>query len=47
MQSEMNGRKILKKLKHKVKNALMTADYVDMVVSETIAKIKALTLKQK
>lgn len=26
---------------------LMTMDYVDMVVSETIEKIKALTLKQK
>ena len=29
------------------KNPLMTMDYVDMVVSETIEKIKALTLKQK
>jgi hypothetical protein len=26
---------------------LMTESYVDMVVDETIAKIKALTLKQK
>jgi hypothetical protein len=29
------------------KNALMTKDYVDMVVTETIDKIKSLTLKQK
>ncbi len=29
------------------KNAIMTTGYVDMVVNETIAKIKALTLKQK
>ena len=29
------------------KNAIMTTGYVDMVVNETIAKIKVLTLKQK
>ena len=29
------------------KNAIMTTGYVDMVVNETVEKIKSLTLKQK
>lgn len=37
----------IKELEAKGKNALMTEGYVDMVVNEAIAKIKALTLKQK
>jgi hypothetical protein len=40
-------KKDIKEVEAQGKNALMTADYVDMVVSDTIAKIKALTLKQK
>jgi hypothetical protein len=40
-------KKDIKEVEAQGKNALMTADYVDMVVSETIDKIKALTLKQK
>jgi hypothetical protein len=40
-------KKDIKQVEAQGKNALMTADYVDMVVSETIEKIKALTLKQK
>jgi hypothetical protein len=40
-------KKDIKQVEAQGKNALMTVDYVDMVVSETIEKIKALTLKQK
>jgi hypothetical protein len=40
-------KKDIREVEAQGKNALMTADYVDMVVSETIEKIKALTLKQK
>jgi hypothetical protein len=40
-------KKDIKEVEAQGKNALMTADYIDMVVSETIEKIKALTLKQK
>ena len=29
------------------KNAIMTLGFVDMLVDDTIAKVKALTLKQK
>ena len=40
-------KKDIKEVEAQGKNPLMTVDYVDMVVSETIEKIKALTLKQK
>lgn len=29
------------------KNSLMTAGYIEMIIDDTIEKIKALTLKQK
>ena len=34
-------------LEQQGKNALMTVGYVDMVISDAIEKIKALTLKDK
>ena len=34
-------------LEQQGKNALMTVGYVDMVITDTIEKIKSLTLKQK
>lgn len=40
-------KKDIKEVEAKGKNPLMTAGYVDMVISDTIEKIKTLTLKQK
>ena len=40
-------KKDIKEVEAQGKNALMTEGYVDMVVTDTIEKIKALTLKQK
>ncbi len=40
-------KKDIKEVEAQGKNALMTEGYVDMVVTDTIEKIKLLTLKQK
>ena len=40
-------KKDIKEVEAQSKNPLMTVGYVDMVVSDTIKKIEALTLKQK
>ena len=40
-------KKDIKEIEAQGKNPLMTADYADMVITETIDKIKALTKKQK
>jgi hypothetical protein len=40
-------KKDIREVEAQGKNPLMTADYADMVITETIEKIKALTLKQK
>ena len=40
-------KKDIKEVEAQGKNALMTEGYVDMVVTDTIEKIKSLTLKQK
>ena len=40
-------KKDIEDVRAKGKNPLMTEGYVDMTVSETITKIRALTLKQK
>jgi len=39
--------KDIEEVKAKGKNPLMTEGYVKMVINDTIAKIKLLTLKQK
>ena len=40
-------KKDIEDVRAKGKNPLMTEDYADMVINDTIEKIKALTLKQK
>jgi len=40
-------KKDIKEVEAQGKNALMTEGYVDMVITDTIEKIKLLTLKQK
>ena len=40
-------KKDIKEVEAQGKNASMTEGYVDMVVTDTIGKIKLLTLKQK
>jgi hypothetical protein len=40
-------KKDIREVEAQGKNPLMTADYADMVITETIDKIKALTKKQK
>ena len=40
-------KKDIEEVRAKGKNPLMTKGYVDMVISDAIAKIKLLTLKQK
>ena len=40
-------KKDIKEVEAQGKNPLMTADYADMVITETIDKIKALTKKRK
>ena len=40
-------KKDIEEVRAKGKNPLMTEGYVDMVVTDAIEKIKALTLKQK
>jgi len=37
----------IRALEKEGKNPLMTVEYAEMIIDETIAKIKALTLKQK
>lgn len=40
-------KKDIEEIKSRSKNPIMTSGYIDMVVDETIEKIKALTLKEK
>jgi hypothetical protein len=40
-------KKDIKQVEAQGKNPLMTEGYVEMVINDTIAKIKLLTLKQK
>ena len=40
-------KKDIEEVRAKGKNPLMTEGYVDMVINDTIEKIKLLTLKQK
>lgn len=37
----------IEKIKAEGKNPIVTVEYLDMTINETINKIKALTLKQK
>lgn len=37
----------IEKIKAEGKNPIVTVEYLDMIINETIDKIKAVTLKQK